>query len=75
MRLIKAKIHLLKGQCTWQFLRMEKHAYKTKQTSSTKVNQQLFHFWGGKIIATNSLASQVSAAETKMHTTLLIQEH
>lgn len=48
MCLIKAKKHSLKGQCTWQFLRMEKHSHQTKQTSSANVNQQLFHFLGGK---------------------------
>lgn len=47
MCLIKAKIHSLKGQCTWQFLRMEKHSYQTKQTSSTNVNQVISLLRGG----------------------------
>lgn len=48
MCLIKAKIHSFKGQCTWKFLRMEKHSYKTKQTSSTNINQHHLTFWGGE---------------------------
>lgn len=44
----KSKNTVVKRPVHLAVFKMEKHSYKTKETSSANVNQHLFHFLGGK---------------------------